>query len=157
MSRPFPLQCAFALVLVAIVPSTLAAQEASDPVEAFQNAFVDAVRRYDVDAWAALLLEDAVMMTPLGQTIEGREAFRAYWAEAWQGRRGTSRNPLSLNREDVMLEGDLAVVRLAYGPGGSDPVGDYTWVLRRTDEGYRLAWWIFTRRPPSPPSTGRPS
>lgn len=147
-----PLRALAAHVLFLLIATPLVAQD-PDPEQAiddFEAAFERAVRNWDVDAWSSLLGEEPVMMTPFGQTIEGREAFRAYWEKAWGGRVGSGPNQLSLERRGARVEGDLAVVRLAYGPEGGDPVGDYVWTLSRDDDGaWRLVWWIFTRQPPS--------
>lgn len=135
-------------------PGTMAQAPAvnADGIEEFQQAFEQAVRSWDIVEWAALLHEDAVMMTPFGQTIEGREAFRRYWERAWEGRAGSGPNPLRLELRETLIEGDLATVRLAYGPEGGETVGDYVWILTRSADGsWRLEWWIFTRRPPDAP------
>lgn len=114
-------------------------------VEAYAEAFVSAVARWDVDAWAQLVTEDVVMMAPSGRTVEGREAFHELWTRTFEGRTGV--NPLSVNVLEVRSEGDLAVVRAEYGPQGADPVGQYVWTLERDERGgWILAWWIFNRR-----------
>jgi len=124
----------------------LAAQAGPGPrtVQEFTDAFVSAVRVWDVDAWSALVSEDVVMMAPNGRKLEGREAFRELWARTFAGQ--TGRNPLKVVVNDSVVEGDLAVVRADYGPEGADPVGQYVWMLRRDGRGvWVLSWWIFNR------------
>lgn len=152
MSR-FPFSRAFLAALLALVPTpslgprSVTAQEAADATtpEAFAEAFVSAVRAWDVERWAGLVTEDVVMMAPSGRVVEGRDAFRELWTRTFEGRTGV--NPLKVEVRGSMVEGDLAVVRADYGPEGRDPVGQYVWTLVRSDEGdWRLRWWIFNRK-----------
>lgn len=127
------------------VPETAAAQ-GPDPttVPGFRDAFVEAVARWDVDAWAELVTEDVVMMAPDGRVIEGRDAFHELWSRSFEGRSGL--NPLHVEIRDFTVSGELAVVRADYGPRGRDPVGQYVWKLVRKEDGeWRLRWWIFNR------------
>lgn len=140
-----PLLAAVALAL-AVGPRSVIAQAPGEPrtVPAFVDAFVTAVRAWDADAWAALVTEDVVMMTPGGSVVEGRRAFRDLWTRTFEGRTGA--NPLHVEVRESVIVGDLAVVRADYGPTGRDPVGQYVWTLVRRPGGpWALDWWIFTR------------
>lgn len=134
-----------ALCLSGATASTAAQAPDEGTVTGFRDAFVGAVRGWDVNAWAELVTDDVVMMAPDGRVIEGRDAFRELWTRSFEGRSG--RNPLHVEiREHEILDA-VALVRADYGPEGRDPVGQYVWKLVRTDEGrWRLDWWIFTRR-----------
>jgi len=114
-------------------------------IQQFRDAFVATVRDRDVNSWAELLAESGVMMTPSGQTTEGRAAFREYWNRAFQG--ATGPNPLEVTIQDARIGADLAVVRADYGPAGREPVGQYVWVLERENsEPWMLVWWMYNRR-----------
>jgi RNA polymerase sigma-70 factor (ECF subfamily) len=55
----------------------------SDPVAELVGRYVDAWERCDIDAFAAMLAEDATFaMPPLASWYQGREAIRA-WAAGW--------------------------------------------------------------------------
>lgn len=145
-------------LLIGVMGSaTTASAQGADrsTIEGVQQAFQAAVQAWDLDGWAALFTDDTVMLTPFAQTIVGRDAFRRYWAKAWEGRQGSGRNPLSLTRKGILEGDDLAVVRLDYGPEGGNAVGQYVWTLVRERGGqWRIAWWVFTRPPPRPPRNG---
>lgn len=114
-------------------------------VERFATAFQEAVRAYDVDAWADLVTEEVVMMVADARMTEGRDAFRELWERTFEGRTGP--NPLSVAVQEVLESGDLVAVRADYGPEGRDPVGQYVWVLERGKDGdLLLRWWMFSRR-----------
>lgn len=125
------------------------AQEAPDSVrrtvERFAAAFQEAVRAYDVGAWAELVTDDIVMMVANARMTEGREAFRELWERSFEGRTGP--NPLRIAVQDVLASGDLVAVRADYGPEGREPVGQYVWVLERDEAGgLLLRWWMLSRR-----------
>jgi len=147
MSRlPFSRTPFATLLALALAVTPAAAQEAAEPEtpEAFTEAFVSAVRDWDVERWAGLVTEDVVMMAPNGRVVEGRDAFHELWTRTFEGRTGV--NPLQVRVRGSMVEGDLAVVRADYGPEGREPVGQYVWTLVRAhDDGWRLRWWIFNR------------
>ncbi len=134
-----------AIASLAFVPPTIgASQERGEAVQAFSNAFVAAVRAYDVDAWSELVTDDIVMMTPAGDSTEGRAAFEAVWRRTFSGR--TGRNPLQVSVRDIAEAGGKIMVRADYGPEGRDPVGIYFWLLARDPAGdLKLEWWAFTR------------
>lgn len=120
-------------------------------VTAFTTAFEDAVRNYDVNAWARLVAEDVVMMAPNGRVVEGRQAFRSLWSRSFDGASGP--NPLSLSIRGIRESGDLVALRLDYGPENAEPVGRYVWILQRSrDQGLLLEWWIFTSGAEAPES-----
>lgn len=147
MSRPRAIVLATLVLgatLGASADATGQARSGAETVEAFTEAFVGAVRAYDVDTWAELVAEDVVMMTPTGRVAEGRSAFHDVWSRAFEGRSGP--NPLEVSVRESRVLGDVAAVRADYGPEEGGPVGQYVWLLERDDEGaWRLAWWIFTR------------
>lgn len=63
-----------------------AASQLPDALASSHAAWLEAVGRTDVDAYAALVSEDVVWLPPGGETVEGREAFREWLApffEAW--------------------------------------------------------------------------
>ncbi len=137
------------LVAIALVtpPTVLAVQEPAVPpsIEVFRQAFVSAVQARDVGRWAELFAEEGVMMSSNGTTTVGRTRFRRLWSRTFEGRTGP--NPLSVRIDDVVMRGDLALVRASYGPEGAAPVGQYVWVLERLgDAPWTLKWWIFNRR-----------
>lgn len=136
------------LLVSLLAPAPISGQSAPeipDAIARFTSGFENAVRSYDVEAWAALVSEDIVMMAPSGRTVEGREAFRALWSRTFEGQSGP--NPLSIEVQEVRMSGDQAVVRANYGSEAADPVGQYVWVLERADgEEWLLSWWIFNRR-----------
>lgn len=146
VTRHAALACAVFVSMA--VPAPSSAQDDTSEVPAsvteFRDAFVEAVRSWDVDGWSELFAEDGVMMAPSGRTVEGRRAFRELWARSFEGQ--TGRNPLDVTVLEARVSGELAVVRADYGPDGADPVGQYVWVLEREGESpWRLAWWIFNR------------
>lgn len=148
LPRSLPAGALLAGAVLAGLPAPAESQASRGPetVEAFAEAFVTAVRGWDVDAWAELVTENVVMMAPSGRMVEGRSAFRELWERSFQGQ--TGRNPLQVRVRDVRRGEDMAVVRADYGPEGADPVGQYVWLLERDDRaGWLLAWWIFNRRP----------
>jgi len=130
-----------------LAPAPASAQAAPDrtTVAGFTDAFLSAVRSWDVDAWAALVTEDVVMMAPNGRIVEGRDAFHDLWSRSFEGQTGV--NPLQITVRGVEAGPELAVVRADYGPEGSDPVGQYVWTLVRDDPSgpWSLRWWIFNR------------
>ncbi len=110
--------------------------------EATTQAWVDAVLAADWDALGATYTEDAVLMPPNSEPVEGRAAIQAFLA-AWPPITNAELHPIELDGE-----GDLAYIRGAYtltlAPEGADPIDDsgkYIEIRRKQADGS----WLLSR------------
>jgi uncharacterized protein (TIGR02246 family) len=119
-----------------------------------------AVNARDFAAWAATYAEDAAMLPPNAEAVQGRAAIQA-WAEAFP--------PVSdfrLQQLDLDGRGDLAYVRGTYSmvitPPGAAPAtdrGKYLEIWRKQSDGsWKIARDMFNSDvpPPSPAPTPAP-
>lgn len=118
------------LLLAAIAACTRPADDASarDEVRQVFDRYVEASNGGDADALAALYAEDALLLPPDQELVEGREAIREFWED------GTEPG-LSASVERIEVRGDLAylVGRYALPPTDTDAadVGKLVLCLRR--------------------------
>lgn len=110
--------------------------------EATTQAWVDAVLAGDWDALGATYTEDAVLMPPNSEAVQGRAAIQAFFA-SWP-----PITSIELDGTEVDGEGDLAYVRGAYtltlAPEGADPItdsGKYIEIRRKQADGS----WLLSR------------
>jgi len=93
------------LALLAALPGCVGRSAASDPagrqaVESAIRRYVDASNRGDVTTLASLYAEDAMLLPPDHEPIQGREAIRAFW------RQGTDTG-LAVTNLAVEVDGNL--------------------------------------------------
>lgn len=123
-------------------------------VDSVNMAYVEAVRRRDVDAATALYAPEAVLHAPRQRPIDGRDAIRARFA-AWLPT--ATLREAQVTTERVLGEGDevVATGRYAYAvrDGRRDRADRGTWQLtmRRQGDG---SWRIVRDVSESQPVTG---
>ena len=128
---------------VGMTASEAAALTADDlaAIEATNQAWVKAVLAGDWVALAATYAEDAVLLPPNHEAVEGRAAIQAYF-ETFPPVSDVQLHPI-----EVDGEGDVAYVRghfvLTMTPEGSDPINDsghYLEVRRKQADGSWLTY-----------------
>lgn len=134
------------------VPTQLAPEDVT-AIEASAAAFAEAVNAADWDALAALYTEDAMLMPPNEEAVEGRAAIRDWFAAF---------PPLaSFALEAVEIEGvgDLAYVRGTYqleismGDQNVSDRGKYVEIRREQEDGsWLMAVDIFNSDLPATPA-----
>ncbi len=124
------------------------AQEAGPPseddvgaIEGIIQQYVQAMLAKDLNAWAGLWTEDAVVMPPNSPALEGREAIIRDWMA------GPTPTVFVLDVLDIDGRGDVAYVRGTYSitrtvAGVPEPVrddGKYLSILKKQPDGR----WLF--------------
>lgn len=145
---------ALALTLFACQPAAAPLSDAEvAAVRAASDAWEENARASDWDAVTALYTEDATLMPPNTESVQGRAAIQAFW-EAFP-----PASELELTSEEVDGRGDLAFERGSYSltlmiEGMSEPVpdsGKYIVILRRQADGsWLIAADIFNSDLPLP-------
>lgn len=137
--------------LAVLLPQDSArAQDSSDDigsVDRFRASYLESVRQFDATGQARHFTADAVMYRPGQPPLESREEIRTFWTNRWNGETGI--NPLVLYPRETIRAGDIVVERGAFGPEGTDPVGDFVWVLEREGVGEWKIRWISITAPRS--------
>jgi uncharacterized protein (TIGR02246 family) len=85
-------------------------QEDLDAIRAQTTVFEEAIRAWDLDAAAATLSENVVVMVPNQNSITGRQAW-VEWAEAFGI---TEMTRYAITIDEVEVQGDLGFVRSRY-------------------------------------------
>lgn len=124
----------------------MSARDASEDeaaVRAVEAAYDEAWNRGDAAALAALLTEDAVLVSPYGDVAVGRAAFRSLIGELFAGRFAGSRHHATIRRVQRVTDGvalvDGAAV-LSDLPGGAPPIEhDFTDTLVLRDGRWQIA------------------
>lgn len=126
------------LALLLVTPSAAEAAGAREAIEAKLDAFEAAFNRGDAAAVAGFYTEDAVLLPPDAERVEGRQAVAAYWREGIDG----GLTDLDLKAFEVMEAGALAYEIGAFSlnsPGeGEQPVsltGKYIVIWQRGADG----------------------
>lgn len=122
-------------------------------IAAANAAFGEAIRRGDAAAVAGLYAEDARLMPPNSEMVQGRDGIRAFW---WGGIQLGIKNAV-LTTVDVLGMNDLVCeigrYDLSIEPEGGEPVGDsgkYVVVWKRTAEGaWKMQVDIWNTSPPA--------
>ena len=116
-------------------------EEATEVVRVFEAAYATAFNRRDAHALAALLLDDATLMTEWGDVVRGREPFERVLARAFAVRAGSVRLENRTAHVGVLTDDVLVThgtsARMTE-PGAAEEILVYTRVLvRRGDQ-----WWL---------------
>lgn len=135
------LLCAALLVF----PATTWAQGADAAVKQGAKAWMDAFTAGDAATLASLYSEDALLLAPGAEPIEGREAIQAYWQTAMDATPGAT---AQLTTREVHAMGNGVAVEvgafvLTDADGGHLDHGKYVVVWKRTDDGWKLARDIY--------------
>jgi uncharacterized protein (TIGR02246 family) len=108
------------------------APEARAGIQAAVRQYVAASNRGDAGALAALYADDAVLLPPDHEAVEGREAIGAFW------RQGTDEGlQVTTLRLDVAGDVGYLVGRYRLPPTAEEPAdsGKYVLCLKRQDDG----------------------
>jgi uncharacterized protein (TIGR02246 family) len=135
------------LMLLALLPI----ESPEEAVRATVSAIIAADNEGDVEKVARLYAPDAVLMPPGGEPVEGLAAIRAHYGSLF------SRFSLraSLDSRETVVSGDWAfdrgttdVVSTSKQTGETTEAHDkYLMVLRREEDGWRIARLIWNRNP----------
>jgi uncharacterized protein (TIGR02246 family) len=127
-------------------------------VDSVNTAYVDAVRRRDVDAATALYAPEAVLHAPRQRPIDGREAIRARFA-AWLP--GASLQDAQVTTERVLGDDEQVVAtgRYTYAvrDGRRARSDRGTWLLamrRQADGSWRIVRDVSDSQPAAEPAGG---
>jgi uncharacterized protein (TIGR02246 family) len=135
-----------------ILAMTLLARERpEDAVMAVVSAIIEADNQGDLENVVRLYAADGVLMPPGGEPVEGLAAIRAHYGNLF------SRFSLraSLDSRETIVSGDWAfdrgttdVVSTSKQTGETTVAHDkYLMVLRREEDGWRIARLIWNRNP----------
>lgn len=143
------------LVLLAVVPASLVAQEARpapgcvdgaprEAIPQLRAAYMEAFNAGRVEEVVALHAEDVVSMPAGMPPLEGREALRDLMTEA--ARSAPEGFRFAFEAKELRVADGWAVERGVTRAGGGDggvPGGKYVLLYERDDEGcWRIAWSI---------------
>jgi uncharacterized protein (TIGR02246 family) len=143
-----------ALVALLVTPAAAFAQEAEvmvadeamedevrAEIEAIGAEFSAALNGDDPASAADTYTEDAVVMPPNMDALEGRDAIREFFAEGMDG------GQLALDTWNVQASGDQAIETGGYTITGADGShldhGKYVVVLTQTDDGWKMKYDIW--------------
>lgn len=121
-------------------PATLSGQDAEAAIAEIQEKWIAGYNAGDAAAVAALYTEDAMLLPPNSEPVEGRDAIRAYWQSFMDQAPGSTVN---LTTEEVHAPGgDMAVEVGGYvstGPdGGHLDHGTFMVLYKKTDGGWKM-------------------
>lgn len=125
------------VLILALLPGCAGGPPATDPagrqaVESAIQRYVEASNRGDVAALASLYAEDAMLLPPDHEPIQGREAIRAFW------RQGTDTG-LAVTNLAVEVNGNLGYLVGQYHLPATDEEpadsGKYVMCLKRQRDG----------------------
>ncbi len=124
--------------LFACLASRATAQDLAAAIGAANDRFMEAFAAGDAQAVARLYTEDAKLLPPGSDAVEGRAAIAEFWRAVIMG--GVAR--VSLNLDEVHGSGDWAYELSRWAmydaDGGAVGEGKYIVIWRRTAEGWRL-------------------
>lgn len=127
--------------------------EVREVIERAVQSFIEAFRRGDAEAVAALYAEDARLLPPNHPKVQGKEAIRQFW----QGAMDMGVKDASLQIEEVEPQGDTAYeigrYTLAIEQGNGERISDagkYVVIWKRGGGGWRIAVDIFNSDTPAP-------
>ncbi len=127
-----------ALGITTVGVQTVAAEDVRKAIEAGNTKFLEAFNQGDAAAVAALYTDDATLMPPNSDMIQGRHGIQDFWHTGIQG----GLKDLSLTTVEVRASGDTAyeigTVSLTAQPKGQDPVrvsGKYVVLWQRNPDG----------------------
>jgi uncharacterized protein (TIGR02246 family) len=114
-------------------------------IEALLQHYGSVVTMGDLDAWAAMWVDDSVIMPPDMPAVYGKEDILALQAPAFENFKWS----MTVNTEEVKVSGDLAFARGTYSAmltpkGGGEPEkveGKFLSILERQEGGT----WKFAR------------
>jgi len=137
-------QLLFALVLLALAPlpasNLAAAGDARSGIDEALTKFVSALNAGDAGTLASLYTEDAVLLPPGGERVDGRAAIQDFW----QGAMDSGLTADTLHAVEVFAEGDTAGevgVFVLSVPGESEPTkinGKYIVIWKRNGDQWQL-------------------
>jgi len=148
------MRTAFIAALFALVASPGLAQTASGEIEKANQRFMDAFNSGDAATVGRLYTEQAVVLPPEAEMIEGREAIRKYWQSAIDhGIRNLSLRSVRVDEYggDAAREiGRFSLESPAEQGRTSKVDGKYVVVWRKTGGGWQLDSDIWNLTEPEP-------
>jgi ketosteroid isomerase-like protein len=105
-----------------------------DPIFAYRQAWIKAVKTADLDSLLALVTDDIVLMSPNDTTVYGKAEFQSWLEEYFQYFRMTA---FSEPEREVVVNGDFAIERSAYMVAIVPVAGG----SRMRDDGHFLTIW----------------
>jgi uncharacterized protein (TIGR02246 family) len=126
-------------------------------VERIRSQWLEAAERNDAAAVAALYSDDAIVTSPMGEAVRGRESIRELWTEQLP-----MSSDLDIDSSDFEVSGDLAYDYGTFSQTLTTPAGEemevegeYVVILRRQDDGqWRITRHLsFNRMPDGAPGT----
>lgn len=128
------------LAAVLVLPATASGQDAEAALEEIPKAWQAAYNAGDAAALAALYAEDAMLLPPGSEPVEGREAIQAFWQATMDETPGATDQ---LKPSELHVMEDMAVELGAYVSTGPDGThldhGKYIVVMTPTDDGWKIA------------------
>ncbi len=112
-------------------------------IDAVNSQFVDGASSGDIEAMGGVYTEDARILPPGQQMVQGRAAIQEFWAGAAKALGVTG---VDLATDVLDTQDDTAEEIGAYTIHGADGVldqGKYVVVWKRTDDGWRWYWDIW--------------
>lgn len=139
-----------------VLASPGSAQQAESEIRKANTRFEQAFAAGDTAAIAQMYTEQAAVLPPDGEMVEGRDAIRKFWQAAIKG--GLKNLTLSAVRVDEL--GDQAAREIgrftldAPGPGGKavEVDGKYVVVWRKTGEDWKIDTDIWNTDKPAAPA-----
>ena len=129
-----------ALILLCLSATAASADDARSSIEETLAAFVAALNGGDAATLAGFYTEDAALLPPGGQRVDGREAIREFWQGAIDG--GLTAD--SLHPVEVFADGDLAgevgvfVLKVPGENGATKLDGKYVVIWKRNGDRWQL-------------------
>jgi uncharacterized protein (TIGR02246 family) len=140
MRKTLGLLCAVLL----FVPTLVHGQEDEAAVKAAAQAWEAGWNAGDAAAIAAVYTEDATVMPPESEPVQGREAIQAFWQAAIDATPNTTEE---LETVHVQVLGDTAIEVGSYtntGPGGEHlDHGKFVAIWQKVDGEWKIARDIF--------------
>jgi len=129
-----------AIAVLTIAPSLALAGDTRSDIDGTLENFVTALNAGDAAAVASFYTDDAALLPPGGERVDGREAIQAFWQGAIDG--GMKAN--SLHAVEVFDGGDVAgevgvfVLTVPADDGVSEIHGKYIVIWERRDGVWQL-------------------
>ncbi|MFQ5946580.1 MAG: YybH family protein [Anaerolineae bacterium] len=152
--RPFSYTSLAALIMALALLSCAKPEDVRQAIEAASTEFAEAFNRGDAAAVAALYTEDAKVLPPNSEMVDGKQAIQEFWSGAME----MGIRDFALKTVDVGFNDDLAYEMGTYtlniqpeGGQATTDTGKYVVVWTRQGDGsWKLAVDIWNSNAPPP-------